>query len=146
MKSSGQQAWFIVILIAAAVGGLLLSTFMHRPKNRIVLPAGAVQIKTFHYPISFIAQLKGDSHAGQKIFKGYCGHCHEKDPMIPLGAPKIGDHRLWTVIQKQGIKKLVSLTVNGYGRMPARGGCFECSDAQLKQAIQYIIEKKLITS
>ena len=77
----------------------------------------------------------------KKIFQGYCGHCHSEEPIIPLGAPRIGDKKLWAALDKQGIDKLLKSTENGFGRMPARGGCFECSDAQLKQAIQYILSQ-----
>ena len=70
MQSSHQQVWIILLLIVAAIAGVVVSVFMHRPVDAVVLPKGSVQIQTFHYPISFMAQLKGDPNAGQKNLSG----------------------------------------------------------------------------
>jgi len=35
---------------------------------------------------------------------------------------------------------LLKMTIQGVGAMPARGGCFECSDGQLKEAIIYMLK------
>jgi cytochrome c5 len=39
-----------------------------------------------------------------------------------------------------GLDILLNITVNGVGAMPARGGCFECSDEQLRTTIRYILD------
>jgi cytochrome c5 len=59
--------------------------------------------------------------------------------VIDVNAPRLGDKKAWLMRQKLGLTNLLKITVNGKGAMPARGGCFECSDKQLLMAIQYIL-------
>ena len=99
--------------------------------------------RVFHHPISLIAQLKQNPHAGEKIFKSYCQSCHADPPEISIQAPRIGDHRAWRGLHALGIKKLLDMTIHGHAAMPARGGCFECSDQLLTQTIRYILNHSL---
>ena len=78
----------------------------------------------------------------EQIVKQYCSTCHAKQPLIELGAPKIGNTQDWEVRLKQGVKMLLKHTMNGWRAMPARGGCFDCSDQQLEQAISILIDNK----
>ena len=141
MRQAHVTAMMIIVLLVAAVLGIIFSLYMHRPKVLRGQGDDVVQIKTFHYPTSFVAQLKGDPHAGDKIYHSYCVSCHAAQPAIPLHAPKIGDKQAWAAAQKTDIKQLVKLTGRGFGAMPARGGCFECNDAQLQEAIEYILKQ-----
>jgi len=101
-------------------------------------------IETFHYPALFVKGLEGDKQAGMKIFHEFCSACHAAKPLIDIKAPHIGDEKVWQGLSGLGIDKLLAITVNGAGAMPARGGCFECSDAQLKATIQYMLKTSLI--
>ena len=94
---------------------------------------------TYHYPLSFIAQLKGDPNAGQKVFMHYCVSCHAQDPIVPVNAPRIGIAADWTKINTYSMKVIMNDTFLGNKQMPARGGCFECSDELLTQTIHYIL-------
>ncbi|OGO93344.1 MAG: hypothetical protein A3F41_01385 [Coxiella sp. RIFCSPHIGHO2_12_FULL_44_14] len=92
-----------------------------------------------HYPTLFVNQLKNDPTAGKKIFHEYCAACHAQQPEIDIHAPRFGDHATWSAFKALGSEKLFQWTTQGHGAMPARGGCFECSDEQLKAAIRYLI-------
>lgn len=134
MKTS---AWSWVLLGAAGLSGLTLSLFRHRATP---IPLAYIEpTRTAHYPLTFVAQLKNDPHAGKKIFKEYCALCHAENPQIALGAPRIGNKKEWARYHRMEWKNLFDLATQGVGAMPARGGCFECSDAQLKKAIQYLM-------
>lgn len=93
----------------------------------------------YHHPQQFIASLKGDKNAGQKIYQHYCALCHAKNPRIPLGAPRKGIKADWQQRSKKGIDGLLKSIDGGLGAMPARGGCFECSDELLKKSIVYLL-------
>ena len=97
-------------------------------------------IQTFHYPTTFVKQITGDPNAGEKIFKEFCSACHSPNPQIDINAPHIGDKNIWHAYSKLGIDKLLDITIKGKGAMPARGGCFECNDEQLRQSINYILK------
>ena len=98
---------------------------------------------TFHSPSTFVRQLEGDPEAGSKIFHMFCASCHASAPLIDVEAPPIGDEKRWSLWSKVGRLTLLQLTLQGKGAMPARGGCFECSDAQLMEAIDYILKNSL---
>ncbi len=100
---------------------------------------------SFHYhnPEAIIKSIENDPHAGKKIYQNFCSTCHAENPEIPLGAPKIGNEKDWKIWKKMGIDEMLKLTLNGLGtKMPPRGGCFECSDKLLKEAIIYMLPKE----
>lgn len=88
-----------------------------------------------HHPQAFLDSIKGTPTEGEEIVKHFCSNCHAEHPLIPLGAPRIGYSKDWAERLKQDPKHLWQHTTEGFHAMPARGGCFECSDAQLKKAI-----------
>lgn len=96
-----------------------------------------------HKPQEFVASLKNDPKAGEKIYQQFCANCHAQKPFIPLGAPTIGDERAWTKRLSKGQEVLLKNTLDGYGAMPARGGCFECSDEQINMSIKYITDSSM---
>ncbi|WP_419418810.1 c-type cytochrome [Legionella sp. D16C41] len=88
-----------------------------------------------HQPEEFLAKIRGQKDEGQQIVQHFCANCHAAKPLIELGAPKINVSADWEGRLKQDFTKLFTHTAEGYGAMPARGGCFECSDEQLQLAI-----------
>jgi cytochrome c5 len=128
---------FIVILLLSGAGGLLLSLYQH-PR---ISPSEITHIQTFHYPSLFVDQLRGDPQAGKKIFKEFCSACHSQQPTIDINAPRVGDKKVWREKRQWGVDALLAITVKGIGAMPARGGCFECSDEQLRAAVEYMLSE-----
>lgn len=88
-----------------------------------------------HHPQDFLKSIAGSKNEGSLIVEHYCAMCHAQKPMIQLGAPAIGDTVAWEPRIKIGIDRLLKNTNEGLNAMPARGGCFECSDEQLYIAI-----------
>ena len=96
-----------------------------------------------HHPQEFLKKIAGSKDEGQQIVQHYCSNCHAVKPLISLGAPRIGESSDWDPRIKQGIDLLFKHTDEGLNAMPARGGCFECSDEQLKLAILAMLPVKL---
>lgn len=100
-----------------------------------------------HHPEEFIKSIANDPQAGKKIYEQLCSTCHARDPSIELEAPKIGVTKDWARLMPAGInnpksiESLLTLTIMGVNQMPPRGGCFECSNEQLKAAIIYMLPK-----
>lgn len=95
-----------------------------------------------HHPEEFLASIQGSPDAGKKIYEHFCSTCHASNPIIPVGAPRIGKKSDWTPYTKsQTIDKMVKTIDAGLGAMPPRGGCFECTDQDLKAAIEYMLPK-----
>jgi cytochrome c5 len=139
MKKRTQQALIVLVFIISGLLGLSLSLYLHPSEPYPVLKTEIMQ--TFHYPATFVKQLENDPEAGRKIFNEFCSVCHAEKPVIAVKAPRIGDREAWKSLRQAGSSALLKITIQGVGRMPARGGCFECSDAQLEETITYILQK-----
>lgn len=79
--------------------------------------------------------------AGQSVYDTACAACHT---MGIAGAPKTGDPAAWADRVSKGMDKLNSNAINGYtgdaGMMPAKGGNMSLSDAEVKNAVAYMVE------
>jgi cytochrome c5 len=122
----------VLVLLGSGILGFILSWHHYQP-------LAETSMQTFHYPTLFVSQLQGDPRAGEKIFKEYCASCHTANPVIEVNAPAIGDEKAWHFRRQLGMNTLLKITINGVGAMPARGGCFECSDDQLRATIAYML-------
>jgi cytochrome c5 len=93
-----------------------------------------------HHPQKFLETIRSKSDAAEQIYKHFCVNCHQPKPLLPLGAPTIGDKKAWEKRLTHGLAPLLKRTQEGVGLMPARGGCFECSDEQLEMVVNYMIK------
>lgn len=82
---------------------------------------------------------KGPPRTGEQVYAYRCAACHAKTTQ---GAPMPGDDIEWGLRARQGMKVLMEHTVNGYKQflMPPRGGCGNCSDAELKAAVVFMLK------
>ena len=56
-----------------------------------------------------------------------------------LGAPKFGDKALWAPRVAKGMEVLYTNGINGFNMMPPKGGNATLKDAEMKQAIDYMV-------
>ena len=75
---------------------------------------------------------------GEQVVKLRCGECHETGLH---GAPKIGDADAWIPRVKNGLDPVVRSAINGHGGMPARGGMASLTDAEMRNAVIYMMNK-----
>jgi cytochrome c5 len=75
---------------------------------------------------------------GEQVVTAQCSKCHEKGLH---NAPKIGDRKAWIPRMKNGLDVLVRSAINGHGRMPARGGLANLTDAEIRDAITFMFNK-----
>ncbi len=67
-----------------------------------------------------------------------CSACHDAGVNA---APKIGDRSAWRTRRRQGMDVLYQRAIEGFNAMPPRGVCVGCSDAQVRAAVDYLLEK-----
>ncbi|MGA1207948.1 MAG: c-type cytochrome [Litorivicinaceae bacterium] len=77
------------------------------------------------------------ARTGEQVYGGACAACHNSGA---AGAPKLGDAAAWADRLPKGTDTLVSHVINGYNAMPAKGLCMDCSDAELADAVAYMIQ------
>lgn len=77
----------------------------------------------------------GGAKSADEIIAGHCIACHGSGL---LGAPKIGDAADWGNRAKTqgGLDGILAKAITGINSMPPKGTCADCSDAELKSAIQ----------
>ncbi|MCO5099333.1 MAG: c-type cytochrome [Burkholderiaceae bacterium] len=78
----------------------------------------------------------GDVAAGEKIYKGTCGVCHESGV---AGAPKHGDKAAWKPRLAQGVDVLDQHAIHGIRAMPPRGGNGKLTDQEVRDAVAYML-------
>ena len=78
---------------------------------------------------------------GATIYSQKCAMCHGAGI---AGAPKFADAADWTDRLTKGEDTLVNHAINGFqgsaGLMPAKGGCADCSDEEIKAAVLHMLE------
>ena len=77
----------------------------------------------------------GGARTADDIIAKHCGACHT--PGI-LGAPKIGDTSAWKerADHQGGLDGILAKAISGINAMPPKGTCADCSDDELRAAIQ----------
>jgi cytochrome c5 len=76
--------------------------------------------------------------AGQAVYGRACIACHMTGA---ANAPKLGDKAAWEPRIAKGVDALLQSAINGVPgtAMPPRGTCADCSDDDLKAAVQYMV-------
>lgn len=80
--------------------------------------------------------------SGEQIFVTSCAGCHSggfKGWMT--GAPAIGDKDAWKPLAEKGVEAMTMFSIKGVNKMPARGGCQQCTDEQIRNTVQYMLEQ-----
>ncbi len=75
---------------------------------------------------------------GKKVYDAHCSLCHNNGYK---GAPKLGDLAQWQPIIKAGFPTAYVHSVEGYGNHPPQGNCPECTDAEIKAAVKYMMQE-----
>ena len=82
-----------------------------------------------------LVQAQSGERSGEQIVKSQCIKCHGTGVN---GAPKIDDRAAWAPRMRQGLQATVRSAIKGHGKMPARGGLTDITDAELRAAILYM--------
>ncbi len=84
------------------------------------------------------AETAAAKHPGEQIYLNTCFSCHASGM---AGAPAVGDAEAWSARVEKGRDALLQSTLEGMPPgMPAKGLCADCTDEELGQAIDYMIE------
>lgn len=75
---------------------------------------------------------------GPTVYNSICGACHNTGA---AGAPKVDDKAAWAPRVAQGKDALYKSALAGKGAMPPKGGAADLSDAEIKDAVDYILTK-----
>jgi cytochrome c5 len=74
--------------------------------------------------------------SGDVVYNASCLACHSAGV---AGAPIVGDQAAWVDRAAKGIDGLLATAISGINAMPPKGTCADCSDEELKAAIEYML-------
>ena len=108
--------------------------------NKRTEPVGHVHIEGTESAEKAMAETMTEEpmapRTGESIYASLCVACHS----IGLAnAPKSGDSAAWEKLMERGMDDLVSSAKAGKNAMPPMGTCADCSDDELKSAIEHMI-------
>lgn len=127
-------------VVAAICIGLCLVNYARSDNTeqieQRIQPMGKVHVQEEEKP-QVDKRLEVRSTPGQKIYERFCVVCH-RDGLV--GAPKFHDEQAWkSRLSGKTLNELVSSAVKGLNAMPAKGTCFECTEDDIKSAIEYML-------
>lgn len=89
----------------------------------------------FKEPEATASVAAGSPRGGEQIVQETCSGCHVAGTG---GAPKIGDRSAWAKRVSLGVDRVTLSAIRGHGKMPARGGMANLTDAEMKSAVLYM--------
>ena len=101
----------------------------------LAIAASSIAYAAAEVPVAPTATLVPD---GEAVYNRVCVACHATGVS---GAPIMGNKEAWASEIKEGIDQLVIDSIKGEGAMPPKGGCMTCSDAEIKAAVEYMVQK-----
>lgn len=123
------------VLKGPATGDMSAEATAERIKPVAQLNTGAPIVPAASAAAAAPAAAAGGARSGKDIYSSVCFACHGTGA---AGAPKFGDAAAWAPRIKQGIDTLLNHAIHGLRAMPPRGTCADCSDDDLKAAIEYM--------
>ncbi len=84
-----------------------------------------------------VAATASGQRSGKAIYEAKCTVCHQTGV---AGAPKFGDKEAWKPLRERKLDDLLEVVRKGEGAMPPMGTCTDCSPAELKAAVEYMLE------
>lgn len=101
-------------------------------------PVGQVYIEGDEIPNAapVLAVVSGP-RSGDQIYNASCMGCHATGA---AGAPIRGDKAAWAARIKKGDAALLNSLNSGFNAMPAKGMCMDCSEAELKMVLGFMLE------
>ena len=110
------------------------------PEDQKAIATYLKTVKSEPTPVSTVTSDDLPEDAGAKLYTSVCSDCHS---FGGLGAPQIGNRKAWTRLLDQGRDRLYEVAVHGTGDMPFKGMCHACSPAQIRAAVDYMIDVSL---
>ena len=79
----------------------------------------------------------GGTRSGEEVYSKACVACHAT---AGIGAPVKGNAADWGPRKEKGFDSLLTNAINGINAMPPKGTCMDCSDEEIKAAIEFMLQ------
>ncbi len=132
-NEQGTMKKLSAVLLLLAASGVVQATDTDMSEDAIkkrIAPIGAVY---FEGDKPAVPVVPTGPRSGESVFKTTCYGCHGTGT---LGAPKTAAD--WEPRMSKGFDVLLDHAINGFNSMPPKGTCMDCSDDELKSAIEFM--------
>lgn len=132
---------FLVVVIATLFISITANAVSEKELSAIkerIKPVGSVCLEGDSSCGAAVAVSTGP-RSGEDVYNAACMACHTTGAG---GAPKIGEAAGWADRIAKGTDVLYSAGINGVPGtgMIAKGGCMNCSDDEIKAAVDFIVQ------
>jgi cytochrome c5 len=86
--------------------------------------------------VAATAAASNEPRSGEAVYNTACTACHSSGAG---GAPIVGDGAAWADRIAQGNDTLYTHAIKGIKGMPAMGLCMDCSEEEIKVAVDYMV-------
>ncbi|MEZ4752857.1 MAG: c-type cytochrome [Bdellovibrionota bacterium] len=87
--------------------------------------------------ITFNFSAYAEGRDGKTVYTAHCTTCHS---IGVANAPKTHDEAAWEAKGKT-VDQFLESAIKGLNAMPPKGACGDCTDDELKAAIEFMIKK-----
>lgn len=125
--------------IAAALGGIALPFLATgEAVEERIKPVGELCMAGEACATAAVVGAAGaGARTGEEVYSTKCFTCHATGA---AGAPKLGDAAAWqSRVDERGIDGMYESAIKGFKGMPAKGLCMDCTDEELKAAVDHIL-------
>lgn len=129
--------YFVANIVTSDTGGEEANARMQAKIQENIKPVGQVNVGSAPAAAGTSTAAAGP-RSGDQVYNASCLACHS---VGVAGAPKLGDNAAWAGRASKGIDALLSTAISGINAMPPKGTCADCSDEELKAAIEYILSQ-----
>ncbi|WP_439639572.1 c-type cytochrome [Nevskia sp.] len=142
-------AGVLALLFGITFGIVVLALFM-APKHDTANVAESKKVAARTAPIGTVitdpallvktAAVAREPWSGEQVYTQVCSACHDAGV---LEAPKPTDKAAWATRKGAagGVDGLAASAIKGKNAMPARGGKADLSDAEIKAAIELMLQR-----
>ena len=131
----------ILVVLCAALAVSVVAHEHGKKKDTLeerIKPAGSLCMAGDDCAAAPVAAASSDEpRSGQTVYETKCSSCHASGA---AGAPKFADAAGWAPRIGKGMDTLYNSGINGFNGMPAKGLCFDCSDDEIKAAVDYMVD------
>lgn len=133
----------MMLFIANSMSVYALEDFDRQQIEQRIKPIGQVRLEEKKAVVPEATPTKEEAKIeevpGKATYEQYCHVCH-RDGVA--GAPKFRDVADWKPrMDKKNLDELIASSIKGLNAMPPKGTCMDCSDEDMKNAIQYMMPK-----
>lgn len=102
-----------------------------------IKPVGSLCMAGDPCAASVAAASSGEPRSGEQVYSTKCFTCHATGA---AGAPKLGDVAAWASrLAERGVDGMYESSFKGFKAMPAKGLCMDCSEDEIRAAVDHML-------